>query len=237
MNNRIVAIGDIHGRLDCLNEMLKMIDASRIDNEKFDIYFLGDFIDRGPNSAQVLEKIKTGPKNSDRWFPLIGNHEDMMIKSYTSEDDYDKMRWNTNWENNGGLEALRSYEEYPNENQIIKSHVEWLTTLPLCYETDNYLFVHAGFMPGYSLDEQDDESMVWIRDRFLKAENDFAGWKYIVHGHTPQWAGKPQFSEPEILSWRTNLDTAAFHCGILTAGIFDPDNPGPPTKILQTELL
>ncbi len=237
MANRIIAIGDIHGRLDCLKDMLKMINASRVDNENFDIYFLGDYVDRGPDSAQVLELIKKGPKNEDRWFPLIGNHEDMMIKSYTIKDERDQMKWNSIWLNNGGETTLLSYEEYPNRNDVIKSHLEWLVSLPLCYETDNYLFVHAGFMPGYNLDEQDDESMLWIRDRFLKAQKDFDGWKYIVHGHTPHWGGKPKFSEPEMLSWRTNLDTAAFHCGILTAGIFDPANPGPPVQILQTELL
>jgi serine/threonine protein phosphatase 1 len=130
------------------------------------------------------------------------------------------------WSINGGRQTLDSYGgRYVD---VPKDHIEWLESLPFFHETENHIFVHAGFMPYIELENQNEEVCMWIRNKFYAAPmgRGFEGWKYIVHGHTPQGA-------PDIQPWRVNLDTGACFGGALTAALFDRDKPGTPVDILQ----
>jgi serine/threonine protein phosphatase 1 len=179
---------------------------------------LGDYVDRGPDSRGVVEFLM-GAEREGALTCLKGNHEDMMFEAAR----YPIARGH--WEDSGGKATLRSYvgdyEAIPDE------HLAWMDALPTYTASHGHLFVHAGFFPGVALHEQEDQWLMWIRDRFLLAEKDFAGWPHIVHGHTPVHPRKRDPAQPELLSWRTNLDTGAFHTGVLTVGVFAEGRVGP----------
>lgn len=226
--HKIFAIGDIHGMHDELLDIMQQIENEReTSDEKFTIVFLGDYVDRGPKSKEVVEFLMAGPQNRDTWICLKGNHEDLMVQGSHV------------WLSNGGVQTLLSYDML-DENHMLRdgwlpqNHLDWMNRLPFYHETENHLFVHAGFFPQTPLRNQIEEDCIWIRDRFFRNEKDFAGWKHIVHGHTPVHTTKNNVAEPELLSWRTNLDTGAFHTGVLTAAMFDR-NQSLPIKILQTK--
>lgn len=214
--NYIFAIGDIHGRLDLLRLAAKAIDTYLSDRAARGVaIFLGDYVDRGPDSRGVIEFLMNAQRNA----PLLclkGNHEEMMLEALTSGDC-------SRWIASGGAATLSSYggEDIPPE------HIAWLSSLPTIAELGNRIFVHAGLMPGVPLKDQKDEWRMWIRERFLLAGNEFIDWPHIVHGHTPIYHLKPNPAEPELLPWRTNLDTGAFHTGVLTVGVFTDAKPGP----------
>lgn len=206
----IYAIGDIHGRYDLLRSMLSAIEAG--NQSGCTIVFLGDYIDRGPQSREVIELLMSGPRRDcDTWIILKGNHEEMMIETYRAPLQPD---W---WVGNGGRACLESFG-----GQVPEAVIAWCDRLPVSYETATHFFVHAGINPVRPLNDQRAEEMLWIRDKFLMSQIDYG--KHIVHGHTP-------FDEPELMDNRTNLDTGAFHSGILTAARFC--GPGGPKSILQ----
>lgn len=219
---QLFAIGDIHGEIDKLRDMLAQIETRRVDDQPQTIVFLGDYVDRGPDSKAVVETLMVGPTNPlDTWICLKGNHEDLMISAcYNGHDDVAV----GNWAMNGGRETAASY----GETGVIKAHVDWMRDLPFYHETENHIFVHAGFMPFVELENQQESVCIWIRNRFYDAPmgRGFEGWKYIVHGHTPRGG-------PDIQPWRVNLDTGACFGGALTAALFDRDKPGSPVDILQ----
>ncbi|OFX05440.1 MAG: hypothetical protein A3E78_09520 [Alphaproteobacteria bacterium RIFCSPHIGHO2_12_FULL_63_12] len=126
------------------------------------------------------------------------------------------------WLRNGGEQTVRSYggaEGVPAE------HRTWMEGLPLVARDDHRAFVHAGFMPGVPLAQQDERACLWIRERFLTTDYDFGA--HVVHGHTNQHEEKIETSEPELLPNRTNLDTGACYTGILTIGVFDQSQARP----------
>lgn len=220
---KLFAIGDIHGEFNLLRALMGAIEKTRESaDEVFTVVFLGDYVDRGPHSRQVVEFLMAGPQNADQWICLKGNHEDLMAVEGAGV-----------WMNNGGVQTLHSYSTEYDYRAIPQEHLEWMRNLPTTAETEHHLFVHAGFMPGVPLHEQEEEALIWIRDRFLRAREDFVGWKHIVHGHTPSHAFKKVIEEPEFAGWRTNLDTGAFYTGVLTAGLFDRDKPGSPIGIIK----
>lgn len=218
---QLYAIGDIHGEIGKLRDLLAQIEARRFGGEPQTIVFLGDYVDRGPDSKAVIETLMAGPSNpEDTWIYLKGNHEDLMINACYQTNDVAAV----NWMNNGGMETAASY----GEAGIGRAHVEWMNSLPFYHETENHIFVHAGFMPFIELENQQESVCIWIRNRFFDAPmgRGFEGWKYIVHGHTPRGG-------PDIQPWRVNLDTGACFGGALTAALFDRDKPGTPVDILQ----
>lgn len=201
------AIGDIHGRFDLLSAALEAIGDLEEQNAR--LVFLGDYIDRGPQSREVVEALMA-ISISDRVICLRGNHEELMVDGLCG-DAMDRMHWLSN----GGRAALASYG-----GDVPQAHLDWVRNRPVCYETDTHFFVHAGVRPGVPLDRQDPAEMVWIRGLFLDSRADFG--KHVVHGHTPD-------EEPELRLNRTNLDTGAFHTGRLTVGVFE--GPGGPTEV------
>jgi len=221
---RIYAIGDIHGRADLLADVLKRIDADMIKNPvsaAIEI-FLGDYIDRGPESRQVLDQLVVR-KRSHKTVFLKGNHETFLTNFIT---DPTILR---DWQRLGGLETLMSYGITtvikPNafgqaqlatelDQALPESHRLFLADLKSSFTYGDYFFVHAGVRPGIPLAKQHEEDLLWIRDDFLLCEDDFT--KFIVHGHTP-------VNQPDIRPNRINIDTGAYATGRLTCLILVDD--------------
>ena len=226
---RTYAIGDVHGRLDLLRLAIDAI-AEHTAGAPFRVVFLGDYVDRGPDSRGVVELLIDLRK---RWpvTCLKGNHEALMVQAITEPGG----EWMGLWLENGGEETLRSYGARPGDDleaAIPPEHLRWMSGLPRTTGDGHRIYVHAGLMPGTPVDRQKDETLLWIRERFLTARaGEFEA--HVVHGHTPLWDGKPNPAEPELLAHRTNLDTAAFASGVLTIGVFDAETPGGPIEVLK----
>ena len=227
----IYAIGDIHGRSDLLEDALAQIDA-HARGRPGRLIFLGDYIDRGPDSRGVVARLMPLHK-SGQAVCLKGNHEDLMIRALTSPEPLPMRRWM----DAGGLETLASYGGTAgcDPHQVIpREHIRWMAGLPLTTTDGQRIFVHAGLAPRTPFHRQTEEACLWIRERFLRAKaKDFES--HIVHGHTPVWEGKPDHLRPELLPHRTNLDTAAFASGVLTIGVFDPALPGGPVEVMTAQ--
>ncbi len=179
---RRIAIGDIHGCFLTMQKLLeKTIEVKPVD----EIYFIGDYIDRGPRSKQVLDYLMQMKKKKHQIFPLQGNHEDMMLKAYKDES------YMFAWYNNGAEESLRSFQipeemlyDHSGIRKIPGEYIEFISEMPLFYELDDYLIVHAGFNFEADSIYKDEDSMLWIRDfQYNEAK---AGGKTIIYGHTPK---------------------------------------------------
>jgi serine/threonine protein phosphatase 1 len=195
---KIFVIGDIHGCLKKLTNLMACID---VDDRHDALVFLGDYIDRGPDSRGVVEFILNFKKARENVFCLMGNHEELFI------DYLNQGRSTSVFYANGGFSTLISYN-YPHVmDDIPESHRKFFSSLSLYYETENYIFVHAGLRPGIPLDQQDRQDMLWIRDEFVGSSFDFG--KTIVFGHN-------SFSQPLIEANKIGVDTGAVYGGYLT---------------------
>ncbi len=204
MTHRLTyAVGDIHG---CNDLLLRLLDDIHTDAQRHGaaarIVFLGDYIDRGPDSKPVLATLMAGPQRSgDEWICLTGNHEELMLRAATSETS------NAHWHRQGGGETLASFAgEIPDDVR------RWCAERPVTFDDGARLFVHAGVRPGVPIAAQQREDLLWIRDLFLSSPEDHG--RLIVHGHTPDFSG------PTVRANRINIDTGAFHTGVLTAVAF-----------------
>jgi serine/threonine protein phosphatase 1 len=212
MTEYLYAIGDIHGCAGLLEKALAWIDNNASGNPTH-IVFMGDYIDRGPDSKAVLDILMAGPRvKGSRYTCLRGNHEQMCLDSQLSSRDME------NWRFNGGDTALRSFG-----GGIGEAYRNWMSSLPYWHEDSLRIFVHAGLLPGIPLVEQDPYDMMWIRERFFRSRKSFG--KHVVHGHTPVG--------PTLLKRRTNIDTGAYHTGQLcVAGFLDSTDPRPSIIVL-----
>ncbi|MEZ5923208.1 MAG: metallophosphoesterase family protein [Hyphomicrobiaceae bacterium] len=208
---RIYAIGDIHGRADLLAEMLAAIAADQRQRPALAetrLVFLGDYIDRGPASKQVVELLETRIPKGCRPIFLKGNHEDMLLKALISPAGLEI------WLANGGEATLRSYgihRHHASSSEIAEAfgtHWHFFDSLALTHEAGDYLFVHAGIRPNVALGAQRPNDLLWIRHDFLGHAGDLG--RIVVHGHTPA-------SEPEVRTNRIGIDTGAWMTGALTA--------------------
>jgi len=213
------AVGDVHGCLTELRQLERLIeaDAAGVVGEKW-IVLLGDYIDRGPQSAQVIEHLLAPPPDGFRRFTLAGNHEQMLLDFLAAPNELPE------WLAYGGVETLASYGIDARdggrpvalarslEAQMPRSHLEWLRQLPVSLEIPGFVFVHAGMLPGQTLAKQEDRDLLWIREPFLGTATD--NGMIVVHGHTPE-------PEPVRRAWRVGIDTAAFATGRLTAARID----------------
>jgi serine/threonine protein phosphatase 1 len=220
---RIYAIGDIHGRLDLLNQMTSLITADLVLHPSSNplVVFLGDYIDRGPESKEVVERL------ARRDFPvsfiaLRGNHESILLQ-FLQNPHIGAM-----WLQNGGLETLYSYglevrslragqrsfleAERDFRSLLPAHHLAFFNECQLSFSAGDYFFCHAGVRPGVDLQAQPEEDLLWIREPFLRSDEDFG--KVVVHGHTP-------VSQPEIHPNRINIDTGAYISGHLTALVIE----------------
>jgi serine/threonine protein phosphatase 1 len=217
---RVYAIGDIHGRLDLLNELLNLIDR---DDEartpgRTTLILLGDLIDRGPHAASVVERTMRLHAASDRFHAIKGNHEEVMLAALSGDEAAMRLFLRI-----GGIQTLESYgvglDDLPDGEEIETliprmqaaiphEHAEFLAAMENSVEMGDYLFVHAGIRPGVPIAEQDPVEQRWIRDSFLDHPGHHG--MMIVHGHsiTP---------EPVLRPNRMGIDTGAYHSGVLTA--------------------
>lgn len=217
---RSYAIGDIHGSLDKLRKLIGKC-RQHAEGQPMTLVFLGDYIDRGPQSRGVIRTlIELQAELRDRVITLKGNHEAIAVEIIdgTTEADF--------WLTQGGAETLASYG-VDRARDLPHEHVRWLRSLPLSYDDGRRFFVHAGINPQRSFDRQDESDLIWIREPFLSDDRDYG--RLIVHGHTPV-AG----SKPELRHNRLNLDTAAGYGGPLTAAVFD-DVQTNPIAFLQVD--
>ena len=208
------AVGDIHGCLDKLRRVVTACEA-RAGDRPARYVFLGDYVDRGPDSRGVIEfLIERQRARPGTVVCLMGNHEQMAIAAH------DSVRAVPLWLANSGAATLINYQD--SGGRIRPEHLEWLRALPLCHDDGLRFFVHAGVDLALPLDRQAPEAMLWIREPFL-TDCDFADCgRFIVHGHTPQVGGKP-----DLRRHRVNLDTAAVIGGPLTAAVFDDTRAAP----------
>ena len=216
---RAYVIGDIHGRLDLLDRLLADVHAE-IDRErpgKVMLVFLGDLIDRGPQSAGVVERLRTYRHRAVRPIFLLGNHEEVLLRILGGELEH-----LAGWLRFGGAQCLKSYGADPRaiaasgdeaalagiRAAIPDTHIEFLRTFVDTCRFGDYLFVHAGIRPGVALDKQRQQDMRWIREPFLSDQTDHGF--VVVHGHTIS-------PEVEERANRIGIDTGAYRSGVLTA--------------------
>lgn len=222
---RIYAIGDVHGRLDLLDELLSTIEADDVGRgpAQSRIIFLGDLIDRGPNSAQVVDRaIELAASARDYRF-LLGNHEEVFLQALSGD-----LKALAFFVRIGGRETILSYgvteEEYRDSDypelhallikRVPASHIAFLNGFEDLILAGDFAFVHAGVKPGQALADQSARDLRWIRREFLDHRDGFE--KVIVHGHTIS-------EDVEVRSHRIGLDTGAYASGKLTAMGFEAD--------------
>jgi serine/threonine protein phosphatase 1 len=217
---RIYAIGDVHGCLERLVALHWAIAADLAAHKIRDsvLVHLGDYVDRGPDSANVLWLLAgTVAAPVSRRVDLIGNHESMMLKALEGD-----RRVAGHWLDNGGEQTLESYglpvpvPQRPEQwrRAVPGAHMAFLNGLSYTHREGDYLFVHAGIRPGMTLKSQTPEDLLWIREPFLsdRTAREFV----VVHGHTP----KP---DPEIFENRIGIDTGAVMGGRLTCLVLEAD--------------
>jgi serine/threonine protein phosphatase 1 len=223
---RIYAIGDIHGCRDLLDRMIEKIcsDLAAHPVDHALTVTLGDYVDRGPDSRGVVERLAGNPFPTE-YVALKGNHEDMLVRFLHDPSSGGQ------WARNGGLETLHSYgidvgkmrrgREYEPtaalfERALPPAHATFFASLRLCLSLGRYFFCHAGVRPGIGFAAQREHDLLWIRDEFLRDRTDFG--KIVVHGHTPS-------PMPEIRPNRINVDTGAFMTGRLTCAVLEAEQP------------
>lgn len=198
-NEHILAVGDIHGRLDLLERLLREVLPRLPQGTR--LVGLGDYVDRGPDTRGVLERLLALRQERPETVLLRGNHEQMLL-------DAARGRRRTMHLVNGGAETLASYDLGPGGyGDLPLRHLDLLAGLPAMHRAPGYVFVHAGLRPGVPLEEQSEADMLWIRDAFLNSDHDFG--VTVVFGHTP-------FDEPLVRPGRYGLDTGAGYGNRLT---------------------
>ena len=217
---RIYAIGDVHGcdqRLAALHRQVASDQARRPAARPL-LLHLGDYVDRGPDSANVVRRLAAGPVLAG--CPLVclrGNHEQMMLDALTGDADHVR-----DWLGNGGDATLRSWGVGARSTQLdwraaVAPELAFLEQLPLMRQVDGYVFVHAGLRPGVRLAQQTEHDMLWIREAFLRWTGAIlpeALETAVVHGHTP-------VKRPEVVGMRIGIDTGAVAGGALTCAVLE----------------
>ena len=222
---RIYAVGDVHGCLAELDSLLGRIEA---DCSAYagatHLVFVGDLVDRGPDSAGVVRRLRLGPLPCERQSFIMGNHEEAMIAVYEGE-----LESLSGWLTYGGAETLESYgldrtevfrlgQNLPRRMQaaIPQEDVAFIRSFKDKVSLGDYLFVHAGVRPGVPLSEQQANDLRWIRSEFLDDDETDHG-AVIVHGHTI-------CEEPEVRTNRIGIDTGCYSSGRLTALVLEGTN-------------
>jgi len=222
--HRIYAIGDIHGRLDLLEQIIELI---RLDMDEHSgtglTVTLGDYVDRGPESRGVVERLSSNPFVTP-YIALKGNHE-VLFETFVADPNTGPQ-----WRSLGGLETLHSYgipvapllvgRGYDAAAEQLRTvlppvHSKFLASLKLSFDAGHYFLCHAGIRPNVSFERQSAQDLLWIREDFLNSQVNFG--KIVVHGHTPN-------EEPEVLPNRINVDTGAFATGRLTCVVLEAES-------------
>lgn len=221
----IYAVGDVHGRVDLLEALQKSItdDAALLTpgTGKIVIY-MGDYVDRGLESRQVIQRLIDDALPGFQSIHLLGNHDAWFLSFLVDP------KVGATWLRYGGDVTLHSYGvrlgtpvddpeyfarlQHELRGRLARDHVEFLQSLELSYEMGDYLFVHAGIRPGVALDQQTADDLLWIREPFLSSERDLG--RVVVHGHTVE-------SHPVVKHNRIGIDTGACWTGCLTCLVLE----------------
>lgn len=204
MSNRRFVIGDVHGHYDALSALLTKIELTSED----EVYFLGDLIDRGPQSAEVVKFVMESGYNC-----LLGNHEIMLLDVLAS-GNFQAEAFHS-WLHNGGYSTIISYG-----NKIPPEHIDWMTNLPLYLDLGDYWLVHAGVDPYLPIEQQNSDHLCWIRESFHRTNTPIFPEKTIIVGHTITFtfAGVKPGNIAAGEGW-LSIDTGVYHHtqGCLTA--------------------
>lgn len=229
---RIYAIGDLHGRLDLLDDMHDLIrdDARLARGRRTVVVYLGDYIDRGPHSRELIDRLLDRPVPEFETVYLRGNHEDIMLGFI------DFGTRGAPWFRHGGRETLESYgiaapqsgdeADFPAAQKALRrrlpaSHRAFLDATVISHREGDYLFVHAGIKPGVAIADQDLNDFMWIRHEFMESEVDFG--VCVVHGHTIE-------KRAVVKRNRIGLDTGAYASGQLSCAVLEDDR----VRLLKT---
>lgn len=227
-NDRLYAIGDVHGRIDLLDRLYGLIraDAAKVPPGRRKVVHLGDYVDRGQDSRGVIERVMQPSLPGFQSIAILGNH-DLMMREFLE----DPMEWGPGWlaPVNGGDATLASYGVGPPripgdfrrardqlERALPPAHRAFLDGLAHYHEDGPYVFAHAGIKPGVALERQSLDDLLWIREEFL--ESDAAHGFTVVHGHTIVPA-------PTRRKNRIGIDTGAWKTGTLTAAVLSSGEP------------
>lgn len=223
---RVYAIGDVHG---CLDQLDRLMDAISVDlhkrASKAHLIFLGDLIDRGPDSAGVVNRLLNGSLPGDRQTFLLGNHEEVLLDCYDGNLEACRP-----WLQFGGLQTLESYglsytEIFERAGQLSDTlrevippeHISFIRSFIDYLEIGDYLFVHAGIRPNVALDQQSASDLRWIRNDFLDSAVDHG--RLVVHGHTI-------VPEIDVRHNRISVDTGCYRTGQLSALVLEGTSKG-----------
>lgn len=221
---RIYAIGDIHGCIGPLDTLLDRIaqDCASVPADQVTLVFLGDYIDRGPASRQVIQRLMA--MADERSVMLCGNHEDMLIALFKGDRNYASP-----FHRHGGRATLLSYGVDPDDYDgwtldelteripgiVPREHIDFMAGLPTHHRCGDFFFVHAGIRPGVPLDRQERSDLLWIREQFSQSRE--AHEATIVHGHEKVDAIEEKFN-------RIAVDTGAYCTGRLSALVIEGES-------------
>jgi serine/threonine protein phosphatase 1 len=215
------AIPDLHGRRDLIDAALDTI-AGHAAGEPATIVTLGDYVDRGPNSRQVVERLMEFRSETLRLVALKGNHEVMMWETCNKRVELNC------WIENGGDATLASYREPSDAADSLvvpRSHQQWIADLALMHVDRHRVYVHAAVDPAIPLKQQRERTLLW--KRYSEGYSKGHGHRHVVHGHH----GTPH--APMVTRGKTNLDGLAWKTGRLVVGVFDDDQPGAASDYLE----
>ena len=224
-DQRIYAIGDVHGSNHLLTRLLMAIgaDVQSRPAKHVTLIYVGDYIDRGLGVREVIDMVRHVPAFANEVIRLKGNHE-VMLDQFLAEPEFAR-----DWRHYGGIETLAAYgvdirkvqlgRDFASaRDQLVAAmppeHVRFFSDLQPAAVIGDYFFCHAGVRPDVPLDEQVEADLLWIREPFLTSEADFG--KMVVHGHSP-------CEQPEVRGNRINVDTGAYATGRLTAVRIESD--------------
>ena len=227
---RLYAVGDIHGRVDLLRALNRLIqeDASARRAPRNVVVYLGDYIDRGDSSREVIDCLLDEPLPGFEHVHIRGNHEDSLVQFLSD------LMVGPAWLSYGGIATLRSYgiTAPTSDRDLVRvqgelraalppRHLDFMRRLTLSHVEGDYYFTHAGVRPGVALADQAPDDLLWIRDEFLTSNADFG--KIVVHGHSITDA-------PDMRRNRIGIDTGAYASGTLTCLVLQ----GEEASFLQT---
>lgn len=222
-------IADLHGRHDLLVEAIRRIEEASPSGGT--VVFTGDYVDRGPQSRQVIETLMAGPSDPERWtwVCLRGNHEEIMFAGCMGA-----LQW---WMPNGGGATLVSYGAKQGGDArealalVPEEHLRWIMSLPIMHIDKHRLFVHAGVQAGIPIEDQDEQKNTWMlypdgaEDAYTDGD---LSW-HVVHGHHQHEDG------PLLFAGRSNFDTLAWLTGRLVIGVWDDDKAGGPVSTITVQ--